>query len=587
MTPESVSITDRTHVVSYSASGINNAPLCLKWMLVFEEPETRTLWLGKAVPRDWLAAGETPVSVQGATTRYGRVSFTMQATATAAASATTPHTVRVNVSVPSSWGGSAARKPAGGLCVRVRAPREHAGKMSGVTVGGQPWAGFDAGTETVTFSAVQLAGGGVAEGLQDMVVSFGAATAMPLRRAKVDMSKRLLAKPDPAFANALSSHEQHDVGRDRPPIVPPPACPSAMTAVDTFDVNGTSWVACEDLQIPGGALVLVSSGGDAEWFTKGYAPYGTNWTDGEHYLGLGKAAVASAGFDLLGDTLLCANSTTPCEPTWAEVAKAVPPIRVSGKGQNTWDTTGHVWTTDCTGIRTFVGSRDAAIDFTFNDQAQDCGWNGSPSVGSYAQAMHLDAVNEPQQKWNESGMAGGLVGNVLPTALFYFPVSQVSVTNCSKYAAEERYCNVSTRSPNCNFCGDCKRTKNNSNPCPQCAACTACQLKLKPFCAMDQAFGVNNNDSTKCRRCVQRLVNNTSYGKEHRYWTYMNIPKPDMGTSREQGTWMRFQQVACAGPGMLPPCRLHDWPMYWDTMWPVTPGHRCILSFFSAITVSY
>ena len=184
---------------TYTTTSVHAVPIYLKWMLVFEEPETRTLWLGKAVPRDWLAAGETPVSVQGATTRYGRVSFTMQATATAAASATTPHTVRVNVSVPSSWGGSAARKPAGGLCVRVRAPREHAGKMSGVTVGGQPWAGFDAATETVTFSAVQLAGGGVAEGLQDMVVSFGAATAVPLRRAKVDMSKRVLAKPDAAF----------------------------------------------------------------------------------------------------------------------------------------------------------------------------------------------------------------------------------------------------------------------------------------------------------------------------------------------------------------------------------------------------
>jgi hypothetical protein len=32
ITPESVSITDRTHVISYSDSGINNAPLCLKWI---------------------------------------------------------------------------------------------------------------------------------------------------------------------------------------------------------------------------------------------------------------------------------------------------------------------------------------------------------------------------------------------------------------------------------------------------------------------------------------------------------------------------------------------------------------------------
>lgn len=54
---------------------------------------------------------------------------------------------------------------------------------------------------------------------------------------------------------------------------------------------------------------------------------------------------------------------------------------------------------------------------------------------------------------------------------------------------------------------------------------------------------------------------------KHRYWTYLNIPKPDMGTSREQGTWLRFQQIECAGADMAPPCKLVDWPMYWDSMW--------------------
>ena len=45
----------------------------------------------------------------------------------------------------------------------------------------------------------------------------------------------------------------------------------------------------------------------------------------------------------------------------------------------------------------------------------------------------------------------------------------------------------------------------------------------------------------------------------------MHVPKPDMHGNREQGTWMRFHQVACSGPGMLPPCKLVGWPMYWDT----------------------
>jgi len=187
ITPESVSITDRSHVVSYSASGINNAPLCLKWMLVFEEPETKTLWLGKAVPRAWLAGTEAPLSVRNATTRYGRVSFAMQVAA--AAQGPAAYAVKVSVAVPVGWS-TAAGRPAGGLSVRVRAPLEHAGKMSGVTVGGKAWAGFDAATETVAFSTEQLAGSLVMRGgLQDIVVSFGAHTATPLRRAPVDQAR--------------------------------------------------------------------------------------------------------------------------------------------------------------------------------------------------------------------------------------------------------------------------------------------------------------------------------------------------------------------------------------------------------------
>ena len=38
--------------------------MCLKWMLCFEEPQTRTLWLGKAVPRDWLVTGEAPIAAE-------------------------------------------------------------------------------------------------------------------------------------------------------------------------------------------------------------------------------------------------------------------------------------------------------------------------------------------------------------------------------------------------------------------------------------------------------------------------------------------------------------------------------------------
>ena len=198
ITPESVTITDRTHVVSYSASGINNAPLCLKWMLVFEEPETKTLWLGKAVPRAWLALGEDPINVQNATTRYGRITFSMQAATAAAAAvgelegidggaapqAAPSYTIKISVTVPASWA-TAANKPAGGLTVRVRAPTGHAGKMSSVSVGGKPWGGFDAATETVSFTSADLDGPTLTAGLQTIVVMFSASAAAPLRRARV------------------------------------------------------------------------------------------------------------------------------------------------------------------------------------------------------------------------------------------------------------------------------------------------------------------------------------------------------------------------------------------------------------------
>ena len=57
------------------AAGVVTAPTYLKWALVFEEPENRTLWVGKAVPRDWLAPAEDAVVATDVPTRYGRISL--------------------------------------------------------------------------------------------------------------------------------------------------------------------------------------------------------------------------------------------------------------------------------------------------------------------------------------------------------------------------------------------------------------------------------------------------------------------------------------------------------------------------------
>ena len=74
--PEASDLSDRdAPSAPYTAAGEVGATVYLKWLLCFEEPEARTLWLGKATPREWLAAGGEPLLASGLTTRYGRVAF--------------------------------------------------------------------------------------------------------------------------------------------------------------------------------------------------------------------------------------------------------------------------------------------------------------------------------------------------------------------------------------------------------------------------------------------------------------------------------------------------------------------------------
>lgn len=58
----------------YAAPGELTVPIYLRWALLFEDPEARALWLCKALPREWLADGES-VTFHGAPTRYGNLSM--------------------------------------------------------------------------------------------------------------------------------------------------------------------------------------------------------------------------------------------------------------------------------------------------------------------------------------------------------------------------------------------------------------------------------------------------------------------------------------------------------------------------------
>jgi hypothetical protein len=49
-------------------------PLLVRWMLVFEDPDEDRLYFGRALPREWIAAGK-PIGIEQAPTRWGRVDF--------------------------------------------------------------------------------------------------------------------------------------------------------------------------------------------------------------------------------------------------------------------------------------------------------------------------------------------------------------------------------------------------------------------------------------------------------------------------------------------------------------------------------
>lgn len=345
VTPESNHLDRDSGTIAYASAGQGNVPLCLKWMLCFEEMETRTLWLAKATPRAWLAAGETmALEAHRVATRYGRLSFTMSAPSVAA-SAASSYTVLANVTLPLSF---VDAPPPGGLRIRIRAPLEYAGKLSQVTLGGKAWGAFNAAEETVDIAANVLTKDLIASGLTTIVAIFGAGKAVPLRAARFDPAKRVVplasaelrAEVDRITRETMPSDDDADAPQTVVAASTAPKCPSGTTLVDTFDRNGTMWSVCEDLQAPGGSIALVNAEEAIEWFTKGYAPYGTNVSDHEYYLGLNQSGIAGAETDLLGAKLLGESAKAL---TWSAVDAAVPPIRSSGQGGR--------WATNCAGIR--------------------------------------------------------------------------------------------------------------------------------------------------------------------------------------------------------------------------------------------
>ena len=128
-------------------------PTIVKWLCQFED-HRGVLWLGKALPREWLASGAPPVALHRSPSSYGRISFSIAATSvdSVTANVTLPATiVRSQAHHTSIAGGQGFAWPPGGIKLRLRSPAFPAKKLSAVTVGGVRWLHFNATEETVVF----------------------------------------------------------------------------------------------------------------------------------------------------------------------------------------------------------------------------------------------------------------------------------------------------------------------------------------------------------------------------------------------------------------------------------------------------
>ena len=148
---------DAESASGYAAPSQTVVPTLIKWMMLFEDPVEKQLWIGKGMPREWLLPGKSAVSLERSPTRYGRLSFALQA-----ASATS---IRANITLPADF-----KWPTGGLKLRLRAPGVADGKrIKSVTVGGASWASFNATEETIAFATAAVA----ALALQSIVATLG------------------------------------------------------------------------------------------------------------------------------------------------------------------------------------------------------------------------------------------------------------------------------------------------------------------------------------------------------------------------------------------------------------------------------
>jgi hypothetical protein len=107
-------------------------PLLVRWMLALEDSDEDRLYLGKGLPREWVASGKE-IGIERAATRWGRVDFKMTGDAAAK---------RVRATVTLARAGSPRE-----LHVKMRMPVEY--RLQSATVNGRPAAIGGAHGDTV------------------------------------------------------------------------------------------------------------------------------------------------------------------------------------------------------------------------------------------------------------------------------------------------------------------------------------------------------------------------------------------------------------------------------------------------------
>jgi len=133
--PETRSLIPDHFIAAYCTPAQLVVPLLARWLLVFEDPQSETLWLGKAIPRTWLQDGKT-TSVTNAPTRWGRVGFSI-------VSHLKENSIAATLNLPPSF--PAATR------IRLRTPNHS--KIQSVTLNGHPWTQFDAADESILIPA--------------------------------------------------------------------------------------------------------------------------------------------------------------------------------------------------------------------------------------------------------------------------------------------------------------------------------------------------------------------------------------------------------------------------------------------------